>query len=180
METIRTEAIVEETIRHSRFIGLALRVDTEDAFHRRLEDLRRQYPAATHYVYAYVLREGDGRLCVRFSDDGEPRNSAGKPVLAPLQGRDVMNVAVVVVRYFGGVKLGVGGLVRAYGGVAARVLDAAGRTPLTRRQRHRTTVTYKDQPAVEQQLAAAGATILHREFGADVTIHYETDVEWDA
>ncbi|MBN2433368.1 MAG: YigZ family protein [Acidobacteria bacterium] len=180
MDTIRTDAMYEETVRHSRFIGLALRVGSEDDFRRRLEDIRRDYPHATHYVYAYILRAADGRLCVRFSDDGEPRHSAGKPVLAPLQGRELMNAAVVVVRYFGGVKLGVGGLVRAYGGVAAKVLDAAGRTPLTRRQRHQTTVAYKDQPAVEQQLAAAGATIIHREFGADVTIHYETDIDWDA
>jgi uncharacterized YigZ family protein len=179
MNTIAREAVHEETIRRSRFIGLALRVASEEEFRRRLDGLRAEYPGATHYVYAYSLRESDGRLCVRFSDDGEPRNSAGKPVLAPLQGRELMNTAVVVVRYFGGTKLGVGGLVRAYGGVAARALDEAGVRPLTRTERHLARVAYKDQQALEQKLSAAGATIVDREFGAEVIIHYETEIEWD-
>ena len=177
MNTIKQESVYEETIRKSRFIALALRVDSEEAFRDRLEEVRHRYPGANHYVYAYSIRERDGRLCVRFNDDGEPKSSAGKPVLAPIQGRELMSVAVVVIRYFGGVKLGVGGLVRAYGGTAAGALDLAGVTPITRRERHQRTVSYSALSDLERQLQAAGAHIVDRDFGAEVTVTYDLEIE---
>jgi len=177
VNTILTESTFHKEIKHSRFIALALKVDSEPDFQKRLEEIKKEYPDATHHVYAYILREKDGRLCVRFSDDGEPRNSAGKPVLAPIQGRDLMNVAVVVVRYFGGTKLGIGGLVRAYGQTAAAALEKAGITPLTRKERHVLVVSYNELKAAERKLQADGATIVHKDFGEKVTLHYEIEIE---
>lgn len=110
----------EETIRKSRFIAHAAPIEREAdtlAFHERVAD-----PRATHNCWAWRL---DGRY--RFNDDGEPGGSAGRPILAQLEGRDLDGVMVVVTRHFGGIKLGVGGLVRAYGGTAAKCLDR-GRT----------------------------------------------------
>jgi uncharacterized YigZ family protein len=157
MDTIRNPITYEETI--------------------KLEHCRSEYPNATHYVWAYVLREENGRLCIRFSDDGEPRNSAGKPTLSPIQGRELMNTAVVVIRYFGGIKLGVGGLIRAYGGVAAETLNLAGRKPITRRTSHTLEVEYKDLATLERQLGDEGAVITRKTFTDKVEVTYEVEDE---
>ena len=106
----------EETIRKSRFVAHAAPIAREAdtlAFYQRVADVR-----ATHNCWAWRL---DGRH--RFNDDGEPGGTAGRPILAQLEGRDLGGVMVVVTRYYGGIKLGAGGLVRAYGGTAAKCLD---------------------------------------------------------
>ncbi|WP_181389687.1 IMPACT family protein [Leucothrix pacifica] len=112
-----------EPIKHSRFIAHAQAVGTdEEAAMVFIESIRQRYPDARHHCWAYQLREAER---VRFSDDGEPGGSAGRPMLSQLQGREVFDIIVVVVRYFGGTKLGVGGLMRAYGGAVAQLLDRA-------------------------------------------------------
>lgn len=113
-----------EPIKHSRFIAHAEAVTSDEAAMTFIESIRQLYPDAGHHCWAYQLREA-GR--VRFSDDGEPGGSAGRPMLSQIQGREVFDCVVVVVRYFGGTKLGVGGLMRAYGGAVAQILD---RVPL--------------------------------------------------
>ncbi len=84
-----------------------------DEFEERMRILRANHPKAVHFVFAYRKIE-DGQIIERFSDDGEPKGSSGMPVLNVLRGHDMINVAIIVVRYFGGVLLGIGGLVRAY------------------------------------------------------------------
>lgn len=175
MLTLARDSETETLIHKSRFISLAFRADSEDEFHRRLEAIRGRFPGANHYVWAYVIREADGRLCIRFSDDGEPKSSAGKPVLAPIQGRDLTNAAVVVVRYFGGIKLGVGGLVRAYGGGASAALDEAGARPLTHRECGSLVLDYAALPDAERRLKAEGAEIVRKEFGEKVTLFFEKE-----
>lgn len=118
MKTLDGPATFEETIRHSRFVAHASRVDNPAAtldFYQSVAD-----PSASHNCWAWSV---DGQ--VRFNDDGEPASSAGRPILAAIEGKGLDHVMVVVTRYFGGTKLGVGGLVRAYGGCAARCLDRA-------------------------------------------------------
>ena len=114
---------VETTeIRKSRFVATLARVDSEDdvvALRDRVDTA-----GANHACWAFVLGSGPGQV-VRCSDDGEPAGTAGVPILSAIQGRELVNAAVVVVRWFGGVKLGAGGLVRAYGGAATAVLDTA-------------------------------------------------------
>lgn len=108
-------------IKGSRFYGLLAPVRTEEDVKAHLAQVREDLPGATHYCWAYVLE--DGRAIA--NDDGEPSNSAGPPILRHLQGSGLVNVHIIVVRYFGGTKLGVGGLIRAYGDLAALALAEA-------------------------------------------------------
>ena len=107
----------------SRFIGEAFPVTTEAEAEARLDAVRKREYAATHWCWAWRLGlDGDA---FRTSDDGEPSGSAGAPILRQIDARDLTNTLVVVTRYYGGTKLGVGGLVRAYGEAASDALDAA-------------------------------------------------------
>jgi uncharacterized YigZ family protein len=119
MLTLSGPCRYEEVIRRSRFIAYADRVKSQAeslAFYESVMD-----PRATHNCWAWRIN-----LQVRFNDDGEPASSAGRPILAAIEGRGLDQVMIVVTRHFGGIKLGVGGLVRAYGGTASKCLDRAG------------------------------------------------------
>ena len=118
MLTIQSPVSFEETIRKSRFVGHAASVATQAeslAFYESVAD-----PQATHNCWAWRIN-----FQVRSSDDGEPSGTAGRPILNVIERRELENVMIVVTRYFGGIKLGVGGLVRAYSGTAAKCLDRA-------------------------------------------------------
>ncbi len=109
-------------IKGSRFIGLVAPIDSDQAATAFVESVKADFPDARHWCWAYQLRQ---QSRTRFNDDGEPSGSAGKPILAPIVGRQLFDCVIVVVRYFGGVKLGVGGLVRAYSQAANAVLTEA-------------------------------------------------------
>jgi len=118
MKTLSSPFSFEEDIKKSRFIAHAAPVSTAEealAFFARLHE-----PEATHNCWAFKVGQN-----YRFNDDGEPGGTAGRPILQAIEGQDLSNVAVLVIRYFGGIKLGTGGLVRAYGGCAAKCLRAA-------------------------------------------------------
>jgi uncharacterized YigZ family protein len=119
MLTLAGPASIEIEIKRSRFIAHAGRVDSLAdtlAFYESVAD-----PSATHNCWAWRLDQQ-----YRFNDDGEPASTAGKPILAAIEGKGLDHTMVVVTRYFGGIKLGVGGLVRAYSGSAAKCIDQAG------------------------------------------------------
>ena len=123
VDTLAARASHSIEVKHSRFLAHAAAVDSAEqalAFFDEVGD-----PAATHNCWAYRI----GGL-YRFNDDGEPASTAGRPILAAIEGQGFDRVAVVVTRWFGGVKLGAGGLVRAYGGCAAECLRTAPRQPL--------------------------------------------------
>lgn len=109
--------------RGSRFFAYAYPVYTEEDVKARQEELRKQYYDARHHCYAFVL--GANEHAFRASDDGEPKHSAGDPILGQIRSHELTNVLVVVVRYFGGTKLGVSGLINAYKTAAAEALEAA-------------------------------------------------------
>jgi len=105
----------EETLfkdRNSKFFGYAFPITTEDEVKALIETLKKQHHSARHWCYAYQI--GTETIKYRANDDGEPSNSAGMPIYGQIQSYDVTNILIVVVRYFGGVKLGVGGLINAY------------------------------------------------------------------
>ena len=108
----------------SRFIGRVWLVETEEEALEKIQQMKKQHYDATHNCWAYVIRDG----AMRFSDDGEPGGTAGNPMMQVLQREQVYNVVCVVTRYFGGVLLGAGGLVRAYTKGAKIALDAAGKS----------------------------------------------------
>ncbi len=120
--TIMDEHSAEITETRSRFIATVAHVETEDEAFAFINNKKTQYWDARHNVYAFVLSEGN--IC-RYSDDNEPHGTAGKPVLDVIMGRNLKNVVVVVTRYFGGILLGTGGLVRAYSSSAAAAVDSA-------------------------------------------------------
>jgi len=111
----------EFTEKKSRFIALALPVSSPEEAREAVKALRKEHPASRHVVHAFVL--GPAGEIQGMSDDGEPAGTAGKPVLEVLKGREITNLLVAVVRYFGGIKLGTGGLVRAYSQAARGVLE---------------------------------------------------------
>lgn len=108
--------------RNSKFYGYAIPVQNTDDIKSALDDLKLQYPDASHICYAYIL--GIDQSDYRANDDGEPNNSAGQPILRQIKALDITNVLVAVVRYFGGKKLGVPGLIDAYGQAAQQCLEA--------------------------------------------------------
>lgn len=105
----------------SKFIGLAFPVESEAAVKEKLEELRKVYHDARHHCYAYIL--GPDKQNYRANDDGEPNHSAGDPILGQINSRSLTNVLVVVIRYFGGTKLGVSGLINAYKTAAEEALN---------------------------------------------------------
>ena len=109
--------------KNSKFFGYAFPVSTEDEVKIQLENLKKQHHAARHWCYAYQL--GIETISYRANDDGEPSNSAGMPIYGQIQSFEVTNILIVVVRYFGGVKLGVGGLITAYKTTAQMILEAS-------------------------------------------------------
>lgn len=122
-KTVKQKFRSETVIERSRFIATVCRVDSALQANAFLEGVKKEFSDATHTPYAYIVERGGYS---RFSDDGEPSGTSGAPILEAIKAAGLVDVCVAVTRYFGGVKLGTGGLVRAYGGAASDVLKAAG------------------------------------------------------
>jgi len=112
--TVRGISRAEIDVKKSKFIGLLTSVNTEQEAIEFLHKIRVEFPDATHHCYAFTIGSGAKKI-FRSNDAGEPTNSAGKPILSAIESSGLQNLICVVVRYFGGIKLGVGGLIRAYG-----------------------------------------------------------------
>ncbi|MEN2751740.1 YigZ family protein [Psychrobacter sp. FBL11] len=110
-------------IKKSEFITYAYPVTTREQAMFHVEQLREQYPDARHWCWAYIIGDPDNTTSAGFDDDGEPNGTAGRPILNVLQHKSIGNVIIIVVRYFGGIKLGAGGLTRAYAGSAQAAVD---------------------------------------------------------
>ena len=150
----------------SLFIARIWRVEDEAGALAHINDMRREYADATHNVYAYLIRGG----IMRFSDDGEPGGTSGMPTLNVFRTQGIEDVCCVVTRYFGGILLGSGGLVRAYSKAAAAALDAAG---IARMESWRETVIKCAYPLYERIRRLADTwecADLSADFGAEVTV----------
>ena len=117
----KAEALYKD--KGSKFLAYAFPVENDQQIKDNLIQLQKEHPSANHHCYAYRL--GADKLNFRANDDGEPSNTAGKPILAQIQSKDLTNVLIVVVRYFGGTLLGVGGLINAYKNSAIEVIKAS-------------------------------------------------------
>ncbi len=146
-ETVENEI---EAIKGSRFIGIATPVQSDEEAMQFIAQIKQRFPDARHWCWAYQLRE---QKRTRFSDDGEPNGSAGKPILAPIVGQGLFDVLVVVVRYFGGVKLGVGGLVRAYSHATNAVLSVAEHVEVVPKQILNLSYSYEDTGKIASALS---------------------------
>lgn len=159
----------------SRFIANTLPISSQEEALEFIEKIKKQYWDARHNCYAYVL--GDRHEIQRFSDDGEPGGTAGKPMLDVLLGENIHNAVIVVTRYFGGTLLGTGGLVRAYSGAAKEGLSKS--LILCRRQgRHLFLKTaYTDVGKIQYLLLGNNIPILAEEYGADVSFEILVPLE---
>ncbi|MCO1582687.1 YigZ family protein [Crossiella sp. SN42] len=167
--TIARDGVHELEIQRSRFLCHLARVETEEAAAEFIAAVRKEHWSANHNCTAFRL--GDGAQ--RSSDDGEPAGTAGVPMLEVLVRRELVDVVAVVTRYFGGTKLGAGGLVRAYGRAVSEAVDAVG---LLRRARFATleiTAAHAEAGRLEHALRAAGHRIAEVGYGSSVrlTVH---------
>ena len=165
--TLAGTASVEMEERKSIFIGHAAPVKDEEDARRFLEEKRREFHDATHNVYAYFL---NGGAVARYSDDGEPQGTGGIPVLNVLKMSGATDLCVVVTRYFGGILLGAGGLVRAYGAAAKNAVDAAGLAVYEPYAVYRLDVSYSDYQKLTAALPKLGVSEDRCEFGECVSV----------
>lgn len=158
----------ETEINRSRFICALAPAATEQDAQDFVARVRREHPAASHHCFAYVI--GADASVQKASDDGEPGGTAGVPMLQMLTRREMRYVVAVVTRYYGGVKLGAGGLIRAYGGAVGEALDAIG--TLTRQRFRIATLTVGHQRAgrLENELRATGRTVREVRYAEAVSI----------
>lgn len=154
----------ELTEKRSRFIGQLRPVESEEEARAFIEEIKKKRYDARHNCWCYLLRGGP----VRYSDDGEPQGTAGQPMLNVFQGGEITDVCCVVTRYFGGVLLGGGGLVRAYSAAAKKALDAAGVRRMAEWQSILLPCSYNLYERVRRLLDAHEAVIENSDFGADV------------
>jgi len=163
---------VETVVLRSRFIAVADLAADVAAARALLQELRAAHPVASHHVHAFRVGFG-ASLTEGQSDDGEPPGTAGRPTMAVLAGSGLGDVCLVTVRYFGGAKLGTGGLVRAYTQAAQAVLEGLPRAWHEERRRLRVRLGYHAYESLRRLLDARGGEVLAEAFGADVTVDLE-------
>ena len=172
--TVQQEAYAEFVERRSRFIGYCKPVSNEEDAVAFIAEKRKENWDAKHHVYAYVLREGQIR---RYSDDGEPQGSAGVPVLDVLLKEKLTDCVVVVTRYFGGILLGTGGLVRAYSHGAKIAVDAAVRLDMRQCIQGKIACSYTQYGRVAALLTASGGAIEDTVYTDDVVVVFHLPTE---
>ena len=156
----------EFTEKRSTFIGRVFPVETEEEARARIDEVKKRHHDARHNCWCYLIQDGP----VRYSDDGEPQGTAGQPMLGVFQKEGVTNVCCVVTRYFGGVLLGAGGLVRAYTQAAKGALDAAGVSAVRRWVELAVECPYSFLERVKLVCAAQGGIVGGTEYAAGVTV----------
>lgn len=155
----------EQVIDRSRFICTIVPADSVDAAQTTIREIARTYPDATHNCWAYVVGPPGSTDRIGLSDDGEPHGTAGRPMLTVLQHCGLGDIAAVVTRYYGGVKLGTGGLVKAYSGAVQQALTTVPRATRVTRVVLAISVGYAVISAVKQQLPVFEADVITEEFG---------------
>ncbi len=156
--------VAEEIIKRSRFTARVRHVESEQSFSEFLSDVHEADRAAGHHCWAFII--GDDARIERSNDDGEPGGTAGAPILAALRSRDLTNVAAVVSRQYGGVKLGTGGLARAYSGVVLSALEGQPLCPRVRAELFLLSIDHAKAGRVEAELRGRGFDVIDVEYGA--------------
>lgn len=166
--TVLKTARVEVEIERSRFIATIKRVESAKEASAFLESVKKEFSDATHNPFAYVTERGGYS---RFSDDGEPSGTSGAPIMDVIKNAALLDTAIVVTRYFGGIKLGTGGLARAYGKTAAEVLRAAGTAKRTLCVKCEARLPYDRQSAFPK-IAAGDGKVLSTEYLDEVVFSF--------
>ena len=164
--SVKGECETQKIIEKSRFITTSKHISGEEDAKDFIADIRRKFPDATHNCYAYIA-DSLGNF-PRFSDDGEPSGTAGMPILEVIKNKKLFETVVVVTRYFGGIKLGAGGLVRAYSGSAAENLEAAEKVLYETCSQSEYYVDYSSVDAVMRFCAEHSASLIDTVYGDEV------------
>ncbi len=159
----------EHRVSNSRFIAIGRPVHSVESAREFIAEIRREFPDATHWVPAYIVGSGQTEIS-HCNDDGEPSGTAGRPILSLLQSEGWTDIAVVVVRYFGGTKLGTGGLVRAYSQSVKKLLSSMPIAQKIRAIRINLIFPYHLYQKIENLLLQSGAEIEHRDFAHQVSL----------
>ncbi|CQR46388.1 IMPACT family member YigZ [Paraliobacillus sp. PM-2] len=167
--TVNLHGQGEQLIQKSRFIGYVRRVETEEQAQTFIQEIKKKHHDATHNCSAYMI--GEQNQIQKANDDGEPSGTAGVPMLEVLKKKDLKDTAVVVTRYFGGIKLGAGGLIRAYSSTTSIALNETGIVQRKLMQKIKLTVDYALLGKVENELRNAAYRIETIDYLAHVTFH---------
>lgn len=170
--------LTEKIIEKSKFITQSRHVDGEEQARAFIDGIKKQHAGATHNCYAYICDSLGNNL--RFSDDGEPQGTAGMPMLEVLKANALCEVAVVVTRYFGGIKLGAGGLVRAYSGCVAENLAAAQKVVYELCAENVYVVDYTEADGAARIISAGGCNLINTEYAGKVAFTVAVKAEEEA
>lgn len=175
-DTYRTLDFPSEEVlykeKNSKFFGYAFPIFSEDEAKEILDDLRKQHHSARHWCYAFQI--GTEKIYFRANDDGEPSNSAGMPIYGQIQSFEITNVLVVIVRYFGGVKLGVGGLISAYRTAAQMALEVSEIVEKTIDIHYLVTFDYKNMNKVMRVIKEKNLDIVSQKMEMNCEIEIKT------
>ncbi|PWI29140.1 YigZ family protein [Flavobacteriaceae bacterium LYZ1037] len=156
--------------KNSKFFGYTFPVLNEDTVKDHLDELKKQHHSARHWCYAYQIGTNENNIQFRANDDGEPNNSAGMPIYGQIQSFEVTNILIVVVRYFGGVKLGVGGLINAYKTTAQMALEASKIVSKTINKQFEIRFDYKNMNKVMRVIKEKNLIIVNQTLELDCKI----------
>ena len=162
MHCVKEITQTQTEVKRSKFISFLVPYSEFKNFYQSLKE---EHPKANHIVYAYRTLNEYNQIVENSSDDGEPKGAAGNPTLKQLQGANLVESAIITVRYFGGIKLGVGGMVRAYSAAAKAVIESATLIEYEPMQEFIYTAAYNQQRQVEYHLEQCGIRNIKREFG---------------
>ena len=162
MKTVKSNSVNEIIIKNSRFITLLIEVFDDTDINKIFEEVKEKYPKATHYCYAYITK-----TFKEASDDGEPGGTAGMPMLNVLEKEGMINTLAITIRYFGGIKLGAGGLVRAYSKSVRDAIINADTIEIEEGYSVKVVVSYDEQKNLEYNLK--DCEIINKEYLEDVT-----------
>ena len=165
MKVLKEEKLAELVVKKSRFISIARMCSSPADVKRIVDETRAQYPDATHVVHAAVMGNQ-----FSFSDDHEPKNTAGRPALEVLKGSGITNIIVLIIRYFGGTLLGTGGLVKAYGDSTKLVLDGIKTEELVEKSSFSLIIGYEMYESTKRLLASVAADSIKEDFGTEIVI----------
>ncbi len=176
MLTFQQFGQADQTINKSRFIARARRCDSERELALFLRQFANDHAGAGHLAYAFRLKTPDG-IVARFSDAGEPAGTAGKPIMQMLDGQHYVNCCVAVIRYYGGINLGTGGLVRAYGGTAKDAMAQAGSMPFVEMVQIPLVTSYKRIDELTRDVQKNQGEILDKQFAEEVRVVVQLPID---
>lgn len=169
------QAIYE--IKKSEFLAFAYPIDSREQLMFHVEQLRATYPDARHVCYGYIIGDPNNTTSAGFDDDGEPNGTAGRPILNVLQHKAIGNVLVAVVRYFGGIKLGAGGLTRAYATATQMVVDEMVLTTFVPKSLIKVATSFAHEAQLRYLVGQVGGEIVSADYGQHVVMSVQLDSE---